>query len=269
MPGIAEPQIFRRSRGFAPAAAGALLFALLAPWQRSVHAQTLVLVGKVTSDSSRTHAIDGAEVSIPALGLAAHANADGTYRLEGLRAGRYLVLVRAIGYAKVEDSVSVDSVAGTPRNFVLTYSAKALPAVVTNAKYGKQEYFSRRLQEFENRRAQGIGHFIAEEQLRQFDMGRLTDVIQNMPGLRMIGSSTGTYASSARKQGTAQCASTVYLDGVILYDARTTRSLTPPNLDAFNVDQLAGVEYYAGESTAPMGFRQSGCGLLLLWNRER
>ena len=43
----------------------------------------------------------------------------------------------------------------------------------------------------------------------------------------------------------------------------------PPNLADINIDQLAGIEFYGGEATSPLGFHQNGCGLLLLWTRER
>jgi hypothetical protein len=54
-----------------------------------------------------------------------------------------------------------------------------------------------------------------------------------------------------------------------LQDLRLTTVPLPPSMDNFNVNSLAGVEYYGGEATAPLGFRNSGCGLLLLWTREK
>ncbi|MEP6619885.1 MAG: hypothetical protein ABJE47_11230 [bacterium] len=47
--------------------------------------------------------------------------------------------------------------------------------------------------------------------------------------------------------------------------------LQPINLQDFNVENLAGVEYYAIGSSAPAAFTRttSACGLLLLWSRER
>jgi hypothetical protein len=45
--------------------------------------------------------------------------------------------------------------------------------------------------------------------------------------------------------------------------------MTPPNLNDFSVKDLAGVEYYPGDATAPPQYHQSNCGLLLLWTREK
>jgi hypothetical protein len=64
----------------------------------------------------------------------------------------------------------------------------------------------------------------------------------------------------------------VYLDGMRLYDAivaSRSRAMTPPNLNDFSVKDLAGVEYYPGDATAPPQYHQSNCGLLLLWTREK
>jgi hypothetical protein len=67
------------------------------------------------------------------------------------------------------------------------------------------------------------------------------------------------------------------MDGVMLFDLQATSRLQsaggqpppPPSMDDINVNELAGVEFYAGEATAPPGYRQSGCGLLMLWTREK
>jgi hypothetical protein len=65
------------------------------------------------------------------------------------------------------------------------------------------------------------------------------------------------------------CYATIYFDGVLRYDMGITPGSPPPELGDFLVTELAGIEYYPGEATAPPGYRHSGCGLLLLWTRER
>ena len=107
------------------------------------------------------------------------------------------------------------------------------------------------------------------------DNERLSDIITAYaPGLTLVRSNQHNYAASSRKgsvtaAGRGPCLATIYLDGALLYDAGVANSGSPPSMDDFNVNQLAGVEYYAGEATAPLGYRNSGCGLLLLWTRER
>ena len=46
---------------------------------------------------------------------------------------------------------------------------------------------------------------------------------------------------------------------------------TPPNLRSMDVSTYAGVEFYQGGSTLPPQYNitDSGCGVLLLWTRER
>jgi hypothetical protein len=147
------------------------------------------------------------------------------------------------------------------------------------------------LRAFEERRLSGFGSFISEDKLRTMDNRRLSDVIDGFaPGVRLMRTGLGSFAMSMPssreglmvpppgskrlpRQGNAPqgCYATVYLDGTLLFDLKTTgtdSTVTPPDLSAINIDQLGGVEYYSGNS-APPSFRQSGCGLLRLWTRER
>ena len=52
-------------------------------------------------------------------------------------------------------------------------------------------------------------------------------------------------------------------------DLRMTPRVPPPVIDECDVDQLADVDFQGDQATAPIGFKNSGCGLLLLWTREK
>ena len=253
---------------------------------RTADAQRSILVGTVTFDSAGKHPVANAMVALsaPAPPRSVRTDSLGSYRIDGLSQGRVVVVVRAIGYVAVHDTVVIDSDDATLHNVVIPRQLVELGVVVSTAT--KIEYNSPMLRGFEDRRAEGFGHFIPEATLRTKDNERLSDIIRAYaPGLQLRQSNGQTYAISGRNSKTgvtaigdhrargtapAGCYATIYLDGVMLFDLQLSdASVTPPSLADFNINQLAGVEYYGGEATAPPGYRNSGCGLLLLWTREK
>jgi carboxypeptidase family protein len=240
---------------------------------RPALAQQSILVGTVTSDSAGKRPIANAQISLSTPPRTIRVDSAGSYRIDGLARGHYLVTVRSIGYIARYDTVTIDSDDATLRDFVLTRFVAQLTPVVTKA--ARVNYISPMLRGFEDRRAEGFGHFIPEATLRTKDNERLSEIIAAYaPGLQIVRAGQHNYAASTRKGsatalGKGPCYSTIYLDGVMLYDAGGSHSMLPPTMDDFNVDQLGGVEFYGGEATAPAGYRSSVCGLLLLWTREK
>src|SRR5438128_2111911 len=97
-------------------------------------AQTASLAGSVTSDSGGAQIIAGAEVSIPALNKTTRANFSGDYRFLGLPPGTYRVTVRFVGFAPVEDSVTVVAGRETVHDFILSKRITTLAAVEATAR---------------------------------------------------------------------------------------------------------------------------------------
>jgi hypothetical protein len=68
------------------------------------------------------------------------------------------------------------------------------------------------------------------------------------------------------------CYASVYLDGILIWELvpNAPRAEPPPDLgELTNLNQLSGIEYYAGIGTVPTMFKQSPCGVIALWTRER
>jgi hypothetical protein len=239
------------------------------------------LIGTVSTDSAGKHPLVGVEVMMPSAHKSARTDSSGTYRIDGLAIGHYTVLVRALGYQPSVDSIAIDVADGTLHNVVL--SALAQPLDTVRSKSRKVEYISPALRAFEERRRAGFGHFLSDSVLRQFENQSLSQLTRRLPGTMLIRSRNQTYLASTRKsiftadgslsaaRGSgppSRCFATVYFDGILIYDQKTSKT-APPNLDDYVVSELAGIEYYGGEAAPPPQFRQSGCGLLLLWTRER
>ena len=248
-------------------------------------AQTGMISGTVYRDSAG-HQLAAAEVLLPDLNRRVSANWAGEFKFVQLPAGRHVVVIRHVGFALLTDTIDVANGATIDREFILTEQPASLDTVTVKA--SPRKYISPALQEFEERRKAGFGHFIDEEEMRKNNERRLIDVIQgHVPGVSTFnmkgsGSIVGEYLASGRKCGAGPtflsckggpqpCPVTLYLDGVLVYDAARDDARQMPDLSRYNTRDYAGVEYYAGGASMPVKYNatSSGCGVLLLWTRER
>lgn len=248
----------------------------------SVDAQTAVLSGTVVRDSSGT-ALADAEVSLPDLRRSTKTNYRGEFKFERLPAGVVSVVIRRVGFALRNDTVTLADGARIDREFILEAAATQLDSVVTTAA-AERKYISPALNEFEERRRQGFGYFITDDVLRKEEQRDMLNIITgHVPGLTRIRVPPNiNYLGSARKcapgpafincTGKSYCPVTLYVDGVRIFDAMNQQAPSDiPNLSNFRPNEYAAVEFYAGSATTPPRFNttNSGCGILLLWTRER
>ena len=262
------------------AAAGVALSTLDAS---SAAAQSSSSLSGVIRRASDGAPLPDVEVWIPSRDLRAVTDSTGAYRLTGLACGIALVQLRRVGYEARRDTVTIAADGETHRDFVLAAQGTTLDTIRTVAT--QMRYLSPRLRAFEERRLKGAGgRFISDSLLRANDNRSLASIIlQKVPGTQLVRGAAGArYVASTRKvcSGPAftakckPCYASIYQDGVPLFSSTMMdhdSSLTPPDLTQIPNDQLTGVEYYAGGASVPPDFvhTDSGCGVLLLWTRER
>lgn len=244
-------------------------------------AQTGTLTGTVTRDSSG-RALPGAEILLPDLKRSATANYMGEFRLNQLAVGRHEIMVRHAGFAAYVDTIEIASGAHVDREFILRELPTKLDEVKVTAP--ERKYISPSLSDFEERRKTGSGHFITEEEMRKNDdhplLNTLTTHISGVMRMPVDRRNNVEYLASGRKCGTgpalltckggvSYCPVTLFLDGVMIYDA--SRGEPPPDMRNYDQRHIAAVEFYSGAATIPAKYNQtsSGCGVLLLWTRER
>jgi carboxypeptidase-like protein len=263
---------------------GGAALALVAVMTASGAAQNAMVSGTVLRDSAG-HPLAAAEISLPALNRRVTANWAGEFIMGKVPAGRYAIVIRHVGFAPLADTVDVAPGARVDRDYVLVEQAVPLEQVRVTAP--ERKYISPGLQAFEERRKAGFGHFIDETEMRKNDQRRLIDVIVGqMPGITMFrvsaeGSTQAQYISSGRKcgagpaflscrSGAEKCPVTMYLDGALIFDAVHDLS-NMPDLSRYYTRDYAAVEYYSGGASTPIQYNatSSGCGVLLLWTRER
>ena len=243
-------------------------------------AQGVTVSGTVIVAGSPVRVPVRAELEIPALQRTVRTDDAGRYRFSDVPAGRYSMEVRAIGFVARTERLTVNAGTALVRDIALSWTTQMLDTAVTRGQ--RSEYISPALRGFEERRKLGIGRFIGEAELRKNDSKDLPTVIRRLPGVYFRTNGMQFYLASMRRTGgatralsggdTSRCFASVYRDGVLVYDQVMTPNAAthpPPDLKEFSINTLAGVEYYAGESTVPAGVRGSPCGVLMLWTREK
>jgi hypothetical protein len=248
----------------------------------ATRAQSAVFAGAVVRDTL-SHGLSGALVSIPALKRSDTSDAAGEFKFSGLPSGRFAVLIRRLGFKPMVDTVLLIGGASVEREYVMDAAVAELDSVRVNAKRVMGPGV--KMIEFEERRKKKAGGiFIVDSVLRVNESRRLTDVLTSFipgiklyhpfPGLRptmeYVTSGRGTCVGPVFQCVNPNCPVTLFLDGVQYYTA-TDPGESMPDMAGFEISHYAGIEYYPGGASVPVQFNMtgSGCGILLLWTRER
>jgi hypothetical protein len=276
---------YRARRRVARATFFAIAFVATGVLGKSARAQAATatgsFIGSVARDSAG-HGIPQAEVRLPQLRRLTTTNYLGEFRLSGLPAGRYAVVVRTIGFAPYEDSIVVTAGAMVERDYVMSVALRTLDTVRTTT--AAKRFLSPALNAVEERRATHTGgSFIMDSVLRASENQKLPDVLGRMPGIVKVPVGANTFLASGRATGdggpvflsksgaNAWCFVTVYENGIKTFQGPSTTGNAPPDFNRMNVSDYSAVEYYPGGASLPPQFNATGssCGTLLLWTRER
>ncbi len=218
--------------------------------------------------------LDSVQVSDVMTGLSMMTTSTGTVSLIFLPEGGSLVRLRKLGYAMQTFMVPIAPADTTPVTVVME-PMTMLPTVTTTDT--SAVYLSPMLQAAENRmRHSAGGYFIDEKTMRKWDNSTMTDaIIAHMPGLMLQpGPHDAQYLVSTRQEctltirgcGSPSCYVGVYVDGV------PWASGGPIDFSNWTTYDFAMAEFYPGGASVPEQYNSTatgGCGVLLLWTRER
>jgi hypothetical protein len=239
------------------AAVLALAVAVGAPSARGqTNIQGATITG-VVRDSSGNR-IAGVQVVIAGSGLGSRTDDTGAYRIAGLMPGAATVIARRIGFETVSRDVGL--VGGQVRfmNLTMTAVASVLDTVAVSE---RREVYDSRLAGFEARSKKQVGHFITRERIDRANSARLSDVLREVPGLRL--GAIWDRGGGIRIRG-ATCAPLVFFDGV-------PASAGPFDVDMIDLKGVEGIEIYSGSSTIPPEFTGprdlDRCGVIAIWSR--
>jgi hypothetical protein len=259
-------------------AAIAICTPLLAGAQTGLPSYRARLLGVYTSDGDP---IEGAEVSDALTKTTALTTKTGTVTLSFLPDGATLVRIRKVGFVAATMLVNIDPTDTLPVMVMLKPMVRELPAVIT--KDSAPRYVSPGLRAFEERRAAGGGYFVVEKEIRKWDAGPMTNVIRNIPAIKIICergkgmASMPCHASTRRAGGKhaimdGDCPVDVYMDGTLYYSSFNFGGFeSDADLQKLQATNFAAVEFYPGGASIPAQYNKTGasCGVLLLWTRER
>jgi hypothetical protein len=237
--------------------------------------------------------VEGVRVLDLLSGLSAVTTTTGTVSLLYLPDGGGLVRLQKVGYQPVTMRVAIGPTETTPLTVVIERVTQ-LPGIVSTST-SPSKYLSPALRGFEERmRSRVSGVFIVDSIIRRDESRRLADLIRTHANITIqegqAGKSWLMMSPRCSNGGPPQ----VYLDGVPLAapddpsapkqkasdtfvfkpglpTASTDQPLQPFDLSQFNLNELAGIEYYPDNAVMPTEFTHTAqrCGALLLWARER
>lgn len=225
--------------------------------------------GRPIQDVEVTDIFNGVTFRTPASGL---------ITLGFLPEGRSLVRIRKIGFTPESMFVSITPRDTTPVTVVLTRMTDLAAVLIKDS---TNKYISPNLRAFEERRRMGIGHFVTEGELRKQDGLTLGHALAKVAGLH--GTADGKIVSTR-----GGCSPDIWVDGIkggapltiVTSETRARRDpkAKPPANELWEypgaafleVMEFGAVEYYTPTET-PVYLKTfgNGCGVLLLWTRER
>lgn len=203
-------------------------------------------------------AITGAELTIEGLGLRAVSELDGTYRLRAVPGGTHRVNVRRLGFRPTRMELEVGGEGLADVEIQLVPVVQQLTPVAVMA---QRDAFESRLAGFNERRERKVGHFISRQRIERTHSFSLTDVLRDVPGVKIR--PIGVIQKAVRIRG-ASCAPLVFLDG-------SPASAGEFDLEMIDLGMVEGIEVYSGSATVPAEFagprNLDRCGVVAVWSR--
>lgn len=238
--------------------------------------------GMVVIDST-SQPIPAAEVALPDLGRTTKTNENGSFRIGDIPAGEHRVVVRHLGFAPLETTLTFGSAQRIERRVSLA-RATTLDSVhvVANA-------IDRSMASFDEHRKVALGHFLTRADLAKIEELSMSAALQSLSGLRLargranqawVVSSRGAQSiggTSLRRGDSADqiagagpaCYAAVYVDHALVYAGRRTEPLF--NVNTLRPSDLEAIEFYAGPAQTPGEYAalDATCGVVVIWTRRK
>lgn len=222
-----------------------------------------MIVGVADAESGT--ALESALVRLPDFEFHARTNGMGGARIGGVKAGKWAVEVRKLGYKPLKVTLAFTGKDSLDAVLMLERATTTLDTVRVMAEAPMPPY----LRAFEVRRKMSIGRFRTRAEMLARDGDRpLVDLLVHMfPGIDVERMGTSAVVTSPRggiRRPPADPA-TPSLRGCPLRVFVDDQPLLGGDIGWIRTGDLAGVEFFSGDS-GPIQYRRgSSCGVLLLW----
>ena len=231
-----------------PVLAGSALVAQQAPVVGTVRDVTGVPVSSV-------------DVRIEGTAYAALTDSRGSFSLRGVAPGAHRLIVRRLGFRPSAVDVQVENGQTAEVEIQIDPTPLQLAPVTVAA---RPAAFESRLSGFNERAKTKTGYYITSERLERLTSHRFTDILREVPGLKLAMVGRGvSQARTIRLRG-ANCPPFIFIDG---FPAAAGEF----DLDDIEPSTIEGVEIYHSMSTVPAEFLSARggerCGVIALWSR--
>jgi len=224
------------------------------------------IVGRVV-DRKSGKPVAAAEITLGATDHRVQSDPQGFFKIDDVSPGDHALAVSHLGYGEASDSVSVGSRTTTDVRIELSVDPIALePLIVTAVRNARLEAYG-----FYDRRdwgeRLGQGQFFTREEIERLQPARATNLVEQVPGVRVICAGRSCRVVSTRASGCTKIP--VYLDGALVIGGRGFERDARGLDELVTVDELAAVEVYTSAASIPGDFAASSnrCGAIVLWTR--
>lgn len=178
---------------------------------------------------------------------------DGAYRLRGSRLGYRdnttpRLFLGEHSAIRVELRLDVDAILLAPLEIVARSPARSSPV----------------LENYNARLKSGLGTFVTREQIERARVGRVTDVLATVSGIRL--ESAGGAGNRRVIYMRQACPAQVFIDGFLLNRPGASIAVD----DVVSPGSVEGIEIYGGFGTVPAEFLNPNarCGVVAIWTRR-
>ena len=236
------------------AAFGLALWALLAP-HAGAQRPAAALSGVVKDETGAV--IPNVEVSAIKVRAAVRTDSLGRFLLANLPPGPLEFTFRRLAFSPFLMTIDVSAGDTTDVEVTLSTAGVKLPTVTVQ---GTTEHH-RQLDGFEERRRQGLGHYVTRTEIETRDPLLLSEMMRTIPGTFLV--PTGLFGMSVlRFSRRVDCLPTYFVDGMLMRNY---------NIDDMPVRNVEGIEVYSGTSGLPGQFvnrmNSPACGTVVIWTR--
>jgi hypothetical protein len=242
------------------------------------------MTGTIIADPAGKPIAD-AEVSLLDLGLLAMSSTTGAYRINDIPPGPHHLRVRRIGYSVMDTTLAFGPAESVRRSIYLS------PVTVLDSVHVTARMRDPGMDDFDENRRLGLGHFYTRADIAKFDNMRTADFLTQTSGITMVIGNTGKawVASNGRVShmniaGTGgarmspedvragakggMCYATVYLDNAMVYSPKMSASLFDVN--SISPSSIEAIEYYSGPGQIPQKYMRldTACGVIVIHTRR-
>lgn len=198
-------------------------------------------------------AVTMADVRVVGTAAAGRTDAQGKYALTGLPAGTQMLIVRHIGYAVTEMYVDLRDGATTTREVRLK-RVVSLDSVITVAVRSRYPQF------VQARKSAIFGRFLGPEEIRQQCVSFASDIIEKIPGFRVVGVGYQAKVVSARGVSSVngECPLRIVQNGMPIDGA---------SINDIPVADIGAIEAYREGDFGPPEYDR-GCGAIVIWTKR-